>query len=45
MDIQDNTKKTKECLSCEKLFRCKGKPEEIERCLHYVERKKDDKEV
>lgn len=34
-------KKDKECLHCEHFFDCKGKPEHVERCLNFKERKKD----
>lgn len=40
MSEEKTTKKTRECLSCEKLFKCKGKPIEIEYCLHYEPREK-----
>ena len=33
--------KNKECISCDKFFDCKGKPRKVERCVNYVERKKD----
>ena len=34
-------KKDKECLHCEKFFDCKGKPKDVELCLNFKERKKD----
>jgi len=33
-------KKDKECISCEHIFECKGKPDEVKRCLKYKERGK-----
>lgn len=31
--------KNQECVSCKKMFECKGKPRGIDRCLNYEERK------
>ena len=31
-------KKDKECITCEHIFECKGKPENVKRCLNYKER-------
>lgn len=33
-------KKDRNCMHCEKLFDCKGKPQEVKRCLQYKERRK-----
>lgn len=30
--------KNQECVSCENLFTCKGKPREVRACLNYKER-------
>ena len=35
-------KKDKECITCEHIFECKGKPENVKRCLNYKERKKSE---
>ena len=32
-------KKDKECVTCDYIFECKGKPDEVKRCLRYKERK------
>lgn len=34
--------KNKECIHCEKLFDCKGKPRKVDLCLHFTERKQED---
>lgn len=34
--------KTIECMSCEHLIGCKGKPKDVDRCVNYEERKRDD---
>lgn len=31
-------KKDKECITCEYIFDCKGKPENVKQCLRYKER-------
>lgn len=31
--------KNQECVSCENLFTCKGKPRGVTACLNYMERK------
>lgn len=31
--------KNQECVSCKKMFECKGKPRSVERCINYEERK------
>lgn len=31
-------KKDRECLHCKEFFECKGKPEEVKRCVNYTER-------
>lgn len=31
--------KDKQCMKCERLFECKGKPEGSKECLQYKERK------
>lgn len=31
-------KKDKECVTCEHIFDCKGKPENVKCCLNYKER-------
>lgn len=31
-------KKDKECITCEYIFDCKGKPDDVKRCLKYKER-------
>lgn len=36
-------KKDKECVYCEKLFDCKGRPRHIDKCLNFRERKKGGK--
>lgn len=28
---------SRECLKCKKFFDCKGKPNQVERCINYVE--------
>ncbi len=33
--------KDKDCIECERLFRCPGKPQEVEFCLHFLGRGKD----
>ena len=35
----NNLKKDKECVKCEYIFDCKGKPDGVIRCLKYKERK------
>lgn len=32
-------KHDKECMTCEHLFECEGKPDETEQCIKYKERK------
>lgn len=31
--------KTMECVKCEKLFECKGRPREITACVNFIPRK------
>lgn len=31
--------KNMECVSCRKMFDCKGKPRDIDRCVNYEQRK------
>ena len=40
--MSDEVKLTKnrECIQCEKFFECKGKPQDVVRCLNFTERKK-----
>ena len=33
--------KSKECIRCGKFFDCNGKPKTVERCVNFVERKKE----
>lgn len=40
--MADKTKRTHECITCEKFLGCKGMPLEAKQCLHYIERKKKD---
>lgn len=37
----DKAKKDRECIQCEKFFECEGKPQDVKRCINFVERKKD----
>lgn len=36
--------KNRDCIHCEKIFDCKGKPREVKLCVNFVERKKDGRE-
>lgn len=40
--MAEGLKKTRECLHCEHLFKCKGKPLNVDKCLNFEERKKED---
>ena len=40
--MADELKKDRECIHCEKFFECEGKPEGVERCINFTERKKED---
>ena len=33
--------KGRECIECERLFKCPGKSKEVEFCLHFIERGKE----
>ena len=33
-------KKDRECIQCKKFFEWKGKPQEVKRCINFVERRK-----
>lgn len=37
--MQEDRKKDRECLHCEKLFKCKGKPKDVDRCVSFEARK------
>lgn len=40
MQTKPYTRKTLECMSCNRLIACKGKPITVDRCVSYEERKK-----
>ena len=42
MSEEVKTIKSKECIHCERLFDCKGKPSTVDKCVSFVERKKRD---
>lgn len=39
--MADVLKKDRECIHCEKFFDCKGKPQNVQRCIEFKERKQD----
>lgn len=39
--MQEEPKKDKECIQCDRFFECKGKPPEVKYCINFRERKKD----
>lgn len=40
--MAEGRKKTRECMSCQHLIKCKGMPLNVDRCVNYEERKKED---
>jgi hypothetical protein len=40
--MTEERKKDRECLHCEHLFDCEGKPHEVEQCINFKERKNED---
>lgn len=39
---EDVLKKDRNCIHCERLFECKGKPIEVNQCLQFKERREED---
>jgi len=37
---KEDLKNDLECVDCVKIFKCKGKPREVDRCLNFEERRK-----
>lgn len=37
--MQEEPKKDKECIQCDRFFECKGKPPEVKYCINFRERK------
>lgn len=41
MDEQKQLKKDRECIRCEHIFDCEGKPRNVNQCLNFKEVKRD----
>jgi hypothetical protein len=41
MSEENKPKKDRECIRCEYIFDCEGKPQEVKRCIKFKERKDD----